>query len=227
MLSPFCCGLVVLGVCGLAARADEVRCDGLPVTNREYIPQSSDVLQPRHLTLTRPFAGSGKLEVNVCAANVRVLTRPDAKELKLTIEMDSQSGGHEAADYIQTFSVQQEHGEIYLKFPGEAHATVTLAVPMSSSSSSQFDVARGDLEFDAIGGSGSREINVGMGHMKLLVDGDKSYSKMQVNIGMGSLHDHRPGGHDGHLVVSKAYSGSGSGSLEINVGMGSLDIRQE
>jgi hypothetical protein len=66
-----------------------------------------------------------------------------------------------------------------------------------------------------------------MGHMKLLVDGDKSYSKMEVNIGMGSLHDHRPGGHDGHFIVSKNYSGSGAGPLQINVGMGSLDIRQE
>ena len=59
------------------------------------------------------------------------------------------------------------------------------------------------------------------------MEGDKSYSDMKVNIGLGSLHDHRPGGHDGHFVVSKNYSGSGTGSLQINVGMGSLDIAQE
>ncbi len=32
---------------------------------------------------------------------------------------------------------------------------------------------------------GQREINVGLGHMKLHVDGDKSYSSMEVNVGMG------------------------------------------
>jgi hypothetical protein len=44
---------------------------------------------------------------------------------------------------------------------------------------------------------------------------------------MGSMHDHRPGGENGHFVVSKQYEAKGSGSLEINVGMGSLDIRKE
>jgi hypothetical protein len=66
-----------------------------------------------------------------------------------------------------------------------------------------------------------------MGHMQLLLDQDKSYSKMEVNIGIGTLHDHRPGGSDSHVNASKKYAGTGSGSLEINVGMGSLDIRND
>jgi hypothetical protein len=66
-----------------------------------------------------------------------------------------------------------------------------------------------------------------MGHMRLHVDGDKSYSSMEVNVGMGSLHDYRPGGENGHFVVSKEYRGAGAGSIEVNVGMGSLEIRND
>ena len=87
--------------------------------------------------------------------------------------------------------------------------------------------SNGDLDFNAAGSAGHREINVGMGHMQLLLDKDKSYSKLEVNVGLGTLHDHRPGGSDGHFTVTKEYPGTGAGSLQINVGMGSLDIRND
>jgi hypothetical protein len=208
------------------ARADDTNCTG-PEVAHDYERKPADVLQPRQADLVRPFTGNGKLEVNVCHGDLRVRSKADAKELTLHIEMAAQPDGHAAGDFIQVFRIHPEDGVIHLKFPAGAHATVTLVVPMGASSTDEFNLGRGNLDFDAIGGAGSREINVGMGDMKLLVDGDKSYSKMEVNVGMGSLHDHRPGGHNGYFAVSRNYSGSGSGSLEVNVGMGSLDIRQE
>jgi len=91
----------------------------------------------------------------------------------------------------------------------------------------EINLGDGDLNFNAAGSAGHREFNVGMGHMQLLLDKDKSYSKMEVNVGLGTFHDHRPGGTNGHFTISKEYAGTGSGSLEINVGMGSLDIRND
>jgi hypothetical protein len=230
MRESFWYGLVFVAASTLmanAARAESMNCDEQPLTSHEYNPKPGDVVQPRHLELVRPFAGSGSLEVHVCDADLRVRTRPDAKDLRLTVEMSSQPGGHTAADYIAAVRVQPTDGVIQLKFPKEAHATVTLDVPMQDGSNNEFNLGRGNLDFDAAGGTGSRQINLGMGSMKLLVDGDKSYSTMDVNIGMGSLHDHRPRGHDGHFVVSRNYSGSGTGSIEVHVGMGSLDIGKE
>ncbi len=132
-----------------------------------------------------------------------------------------------AVDYIHILRVDPESATLHLKFPDHSHAVVTLTVPMNKGLDSQFNLGKGELNFDAIGSAGERQINVGYGHAKLLVEGDKSYSDMQINIGMGSLHDHRPGGHDGHFVVSRSYDGTGIGSLQVNVGMGSLDIAQE
>ncbi|QNI30939.1 hypothetical protein H7849_17720 [Alloacidobacterium dinghuense] len=209
-------------------KSDNLSCDGDPVavSDRQYQQQAGDVLESRHLEIVRLFAGTGSLNVSVCNAQLRVRTKPDAKDLKLSVELGDKVE-KPAADYIHILRVDPESATIHLKFPNNSHAIVTLTLPMNKGLESEFNLGRGDLNFDAIGSAGEREINVGYGHAKLLVDGDKSYADMQVNIGMGSLHDHRPGGHDGHFVVSKSYSGSGVGSLEVNVGMGSLDIAQE
>jgi hypothetical protein len=198
-----------------------------PVTTHDYTSAPGDILQPHHLELTRPFAPSAKLKLHICRADLRMNIQPDAKEIKLTIALTPQSGSYTVADYIQTLRVQPDNGVIQLKFPKAAHATVTVTMPMGLNSDNEINLGDGDLNFDAAGSAGHREFNVGMGHMQLLLDKDKSYSKMEVNVGLGTLHDHRPGGTNGHFTISKEYAGTGSGSLEINVGMGSLDIRND
>jgi len=224
--------LMVLGA-GAMMRAEEkngdnINCDGEPVTasDRQYQQQAGDVLEPRHLEIIRPFTGTGSLNVSVCNAELRVRAMPDAKEIKLSVEISDKSV-KPAADYIHILRIAPDNGVIHLKFPNDSHVIVTLTLPMNNGLESEFNLGKGDLNFDAIGSAGARQINVGYGHAKLLVEGDKSYSSMEVNIGMGSLHDHRPGGRDGHFVISRNYSGTGAGSLEVNVGMGSLDIAQE
>jgi hypothetical protein len=201
--------------------------DDKPLTTHNYTSIPSDILQQHHLEFARPFNTSGKLKLHICRADLRVRTQPDAKEIKLTVELNTQSGSYTVADYIQTLCVRPDNGVIQLRFPKSAHATVTVTMPMGPNSENEFNLGDGDLDFNAIGSSGNRQINVGLGHMQLLLDKDKSYSKMEVNVGMGTLHDHRPGGHDGHFVVNRDFQGSGSGSLEINVGMGTLDIRND
>ena len=227
------CVLALIVVGAGTMRADEkktenMNCDGEPVAvaDRQYQQQVGDVLEPRHLEIARPFTGTGSLNVSVCNARLVVRTKPDAKDLKLSVELVDKTD-KPASDFIHILRVDPESATLHLKFPNNSHATVTLILPMNKGLESEFNLGKGDLNFDATGSAGEREINVGYGHAKLLVEGDKSYADMQVNIGMGSLHDHRPGGHDGHFIVSKSYSGSGVGSLQVNVGMGSLDIAQE
>jgi hypothetical protein len=224
---------LMIFLAGTALRADESKTDNLScdgksavITDRQYQQQAGDVLGPHHLEIARPFTGTGSLNVSVCNAQLKVLTKPEGKELRVSVELGDKSD-RPAADFIRILRIAPDNGVIHFIFPDHSHAVVTVAVPLKQGLESQFNVGRGDLNFDAIGSAGERQINVGLGHAKLLVEGDKSYADMQVNIGMGSLHDHRLGGHDGHFVVSKTYSGSGVGSLQVNVGMGSLDIAQE
>lgn len=198
-----------------------------PLTTHDYERGSGDVVEGNRMEILRPFAENGRMEVQVCDADVRVHRSREGKEVHLTVELGSGGGGHSMADFIHTLRIAPDHGVIRLKFPKEVHATVTLSLPMAEGSRSEISLGRGDLDLNAIGSAGRREINVGMGHMRLHVDGDKSYSSMEVNVGMGSLHDYRPGGENGHFVVSKEYRGAGAGSIEVNVGMGSLEIRND
>lgn len=220
--------LLAAGMLHADTKAENMNCDSSPISvaDRQFQQQPGDVLEPRHLELIRSFTGTGSLHVSVCNAQLLVRTKPDAKDLKISVELGDKTA-EPAADYIHILHVDPSNAQVQLKFPADSHASVTLTVPMSKGLESQFNLGKGDLNFDAIGSAGQRQINVGYGHAKLLVEGDKSYSDMQVNIGMGSLHDHRPGGHNGHFVVSRSYSGTGDGSLQVNVGMGSLDIAQE
>jgi hypothetical protein len=211
------------------SQSDSMNCTEFdkPITTHDYISAPSDILHPHHLELTRPFVPNAKLKLHICRSDLRINIHPDAKEIKLTVNLDTQSGSYTVADYIQTIRVQPDKGVINLNFPKAAHATVTVTLPMGLNSDNEINLGYGDLNFNAVGSAGHREFNVGMGHMQLLLDKDKSYSKMKVNVGLGTLHDHRPGGSDGHFTVTKEYAGTGAGILEINVGMGSLDIRND
>lgn len=197
------------------------------ITTHDYTAAPTDIVQPHRLELTRPFDASAKLKLHVCRANLRINIEPDAKQIKLTIVLNSESGSYAVANYLQTIRVQPDKGVIQLKFPKAAQASVTVTMPMGQNSDNEINLGYGDLDFNAAGSAGHREFNVGMGHMQLLLDKDKSYSNLKVNVGLGTLHDHRPGGSDGHFTVTKVYPGTGAGSLEINVGMGSLDIRND
>jgi hypothetical protein len=198
-----------------------------PITTHDYTAAPTDIVHPHHLELTRPFDASAKLKLHICRADLRVNIQPDANQIKLTVLLNSDSNIHTIAESIKTIRIEPDKGVIQLNFPKAAHATVTVTLPMGLNSDNEINLGYGDLNFNAAGSAGHREINVGMGHMQLLLDKDKSYSKLEVNVGLGTLHDHRPGGSDGHFTVTKEYPGTGAGSLEINVGMGSLDIRND
>lgn len=213
-------------ILGGVARAQSMDCDDRPLTTHEYRQQAGDQSQQSAFLVVRAFDGTGKLSVGICNADVRVLSRPGANSLELTVDAPGLNQSQRVADFIHTLRVEGKDGSIKLKFPKSARAHVTLTLPLKRDSDFELNLGKGDLELNSAGMAGDRRINVGMGAMKLVVD-DASYASMQVNIGMGSMHDHRPGGENGHFVVSKEYDAKGSGSLEINVGMGSLDIRKE
>ncbi len=216
-------GLVVMVGLGVGvARADSGDCDNRPVTGHGFQQQAGDVVQGKHLEAMRAFAGSGKLMVSICNADVRVLSRPEATQLELTVNLEGSRG---VAEYVQAFEVRGDGGTVQLKFPKGSKAQVTLGLPMRKNLDFEFNLGKGNLDFMAAGSAGSRQINVGMGSMKLVV-GEKTYANMELNIGLGTLHDHRAGEKDGHFVVSREYTGGGDGSVEVNVGMGSLDIRK-
>ena len=51
-----------------------------------------------------------------------------------------------------------------------------------------------------------------------------AYESMEINVGLGSLHDHRNGGENHHFIVAHSFAGSGKGEIQINVGMGHVNV---
>jgi hypothetical protein len=101
---------------------------------------------------------------------------------------------------------------------------VTLELPSTASLKSEINLGAGKFYFDAEGIKGNRELNLGAGAAYLTMADDRGYANFEANVGMGSFHDHRPGGRNSHFIISRNYEGKGSGSLEVNVGAGSIDI---
>ena len=215
------CVCVALAAMGRAALADGNSC-GEPPEPSHYVAQSGDSEDAQHFAVERTFAGQGNLELNVCSGELHI--RPaSGDKLKLRIETGSGPSLKMRA-YVKDLDVTGDHATISLEFPRKYHPVVTLEVPSSTSLKTEINLGAGKLYFTADGMKGNREVNLGAGEAHLAMVGDHAYSTFEANVGMGSFHDHRPGGASSHFIISREYQGSGEGRLEVNVGAGSIDI---
>lgn len=83
---------------------------------------------------------------------------------------------------------------------------------------------RGDLSFETDRIAGERKINVVSGHVEILGNAD-SYKILRVSVLLGSYHDRRQSNESAYGMVSKSSTGTGAGSIDVNVVKGSLDLR--
>jgi hypothetical protein len=213
--------LLVLCGTGLVARAENNNC-GQPPDPSHYVAQSGDVEDAQHMTVERTFNGQGRLELNMCSGELRI-ERGHGDKLKLRIE----TGGTPSLKiraYVKTLDVSADHATISLEFPHKLHTVVVLEVPSSASLESEINLGAGKFYFDADGVKGNRKVNLGAGNGYITMVGDRDYANFEANVGMGSFHDHRPGGVNSHFIISREYQGKGEGSLEVNVGAGSIDV---
>jgi hypothetical protein len=213
--------LLVLCGMGLVARAENNNC-GQPPDPSHYVALSGDVEDAQHMTVERTFTGQGRLELNMCSGELRI-ERGYGDKLKLRIETGG-TPSRKMRAYVKTLDVSTDHATISLEFPHKLHAVVVLEVPSSASLESQINLGAGKFYFDADGIKGNREVNLGAGEAHLTMVGDRDYANFEANVGLGSFHDHRPGGGSSHFIISREYQGKGEGRLEVNVGAGSIDV---
>ncbi|HEX6771362.1 MAG TPA: hypothetical protein VF126_05000 [Acidobacteriaceae bacterium] len=213
------CSLLAGGL--IAARADTHSC-GEPPEESHYVAQPGDTEDAQHFAAERVFNGEGRLELNMCSGELHI-ERGQGDRLKLRIEIGTAPSLKMRA-YVKTFDVAKGHSTISLEFPRRFHPVVVLELPSSTSLKSEINLGAGRVYFDANGVRGDRELNLGAGSAHLRMAGDHDYSDFEANVGMGSFHDHRPGGASSHFIISREYQGAGEGRLEMNVGAGSIDI---
>ena len=218
---PLVLGGVTLFGMGVAARAENNNC-GEPPDPSHYVAQSGDTEDAQHLTVERTFTGQGHLEFNMCSGELRI-ERGHGDKLKLRIETGDTSSLKMRA-YVKTLDVAGDHATISLEFPHKLHPVVVLELPSTNSLASEFNLGAGKIYFDADGIKGDRKVNLGAGDANLTMWGDRDYTSFEANVGMGSFHDHRPGGGSSHFIISRHYQGKGEGTVEVNVGAGSVEI---
>jgi hypothetical protein len=206
---------------GFAARAETNNC-GEPPDPSHYVAQPGDSEDAQHLTVERAFDGRGHLELNVCSGELRI-ERGHGDRLKLRIEIAS-TPSRKMRAFVKTLDVASDHATISLEFPHNLHTIVVLELPASTALHSEINLGAGKVYLDADAIKGDRQVNLGAGEAHLSVVGDRDYADFTVNVGMGSFHDHRPGGQTSHFIVSRSYQGRGEGKLEVNVGAGSIDV---
>jgi hypothetical protein len=214
------CGVTLLGM-GVAARAENNNCGESPDPSH-YVAQSGDTEDAQHMAVERTFTGQGHLEFNMCSGELRI-ERGHGDRLKLRIETDATPSLKMRA-YVKTLDVVGDHVTISLEFPHKLHPVAVLELPSSTSLASEFNLGAGKVYFDADGVKGDRKLNLGAGEANLTMLGDRDYTSFEANVGMGSFHDHRPGGGSSHFIISRHYQGKGEGTVEVNVGAGSIEI---
>jgi len=215
----------VLAVCLLLsgyalAGSHSMSCDGRVPEKHAQLAEG-DQSTATHLQASRQIAGTASVNIDVCSADLTI-TGSDNAAFRVTVDIGNPAAKFTAVDYLETLDVTPEEVRLQLHLPRSVHAKVTIEVP-TAVKDLETNLARGNLLLVGDRINGQREFNVGYGHVNF--EGNKdAYESMEVNVGLGSLHDHRKDGEDHHLIVAKSFDGTGKGSVEINVGMGSVDL---
>ena len=183
---------------------------------------SGDENTRTELQVNRKISADVPVDLQVCDGDLTIKASRD-EFLRITVNFPDNPGSSSLGDYLEGFDVTPQTAIIKLHLPKHPRAKVTIAVP-SSAPRLQLNLVRGDLAFETDRIRGDRKINVVSGHVELLANAD-TYGSFNASVLMGSFHDHRPGGDEAHGIVSKSISGTGKGSIDLNVVRGSVDVK--
>ncbi len=217
----FCMG-VALPLCSALAVAQNRSMDCTRDPRTHVKLAEGDQGSPTHLQLARKIAGGASVDLNVCDAELTIKGGKDDL-LHVSVDFDNGMPKLPAADYLQAFDVTPQSVDLKLYLPKRPRAKVIIELP-ARTPVTQVNLVRGDLSFETDRISGDRGINVVFGHVDVFGNED-SYKTLQTTVLLGSYHDHRQRKKDAYGMFSETLSGTGAGSIAINVVKGSLDLK--
>ena len=210
-----------LAATGRTCLADENSCGGQSKPST-YHAQPGDVSDSTHLDVSRSLAGTDAIEINVCNGELRI---EPANSEALRVQVSSPGADQSLARYLQDFEVSGGKAILSVRIPGKYHPVVTITVPDRLKQQSEINLGAGTLLLHKDSLKGNWEVNVGAGKLVVFLNGDSDYATLEANVGMGSFKDERGGGKNRYTVISRSMSGSGSGTVELNVGAGEIDLK--
>lgn len=174
-----------------------------------------------HLQVSRPVAAGTEVDLDQCSGDLSLVASKNG-QFNVTVDLGQPASQHSAGDYLELLDISPQKAVVHLHLPKSVQAKVIVEIPVTIQDV-QVNLARGDFSLMADQVRGTRQINVGYGQVKVQGN-DDTYESMEINVGLGSLHDHRNGGENHHLIVAHSFEGRGKGRIEINVGMGHVDV---
>jgi len=212
-------GILLLGGAAFAG-TDSMICNvSVPSSHAELA--EGDQNSSTHLQLSRPMAAGAEVDLDLCSGDL-TLSASKNGQLNVTVNLGQSSSQHLAGDYLELLDISPHKAIVHLHLPKSVQAKVIVEIPVTVPDV-EVNLARGELTLAANQVGGQRQINVGYGQVRVQGN-DDTYESMEINVGLGSLHDHRSGGENHHFIVAHSFAGSGKGKLEINVGMGHVDV---
>jgi hypothetical protein len=221
-MAGLCCILAGWLFCGADALAQSrsMNCDTkLPGTYAQLT--QDDQNSTNHLQLNRKIASGASVDLDVCAADLTILGGI-SDQLRVTVDLASPAPNLTAGDYVEALDVTPQV-VLHLHLPDSVKAKVVIVIP-AATPKLELNLVRGSLRFEAARIGGERKINLVFGHLDFLGNAD-SYATLEANVVMGTFHDYRQSGQGHGVLVTRSLSGTGKGSIEINVVKGSLDLK--
>lgn len=212
---------VLLLLSGAAfAGTDSMSCNlTLPSSHVELA--EGDQNTASHLQLSRAIAADAEIALDECSGDLSLIASKNG-QFNVTVDLGEPASQHMAGDYLELLDISPHKVVVHLHLPKSVRAKVVVEIPVTIQDV-EVNLAHGDLKLMADQVRGTRQINVGYGQVRVQGN-DETYESMEINVGLGSLHDHRKGGEDHHFIVAHSFAGSGKGRIEINVGMGHVDV---
>ena len=195
-------------------------CTRVPTTHVTLAPDDQN--SANHLQVSRKVAEGASIDLDVCAADLTIKAGKDDR-FQVTVDFENAAARLPASDYLQALHFTEQTVNVKLYLPKLPRAKVVVVIPATTPKLA-VNLVRGDLSFETDRIAGERKINVVSGHVDLLGN-DDSYGTLHASVLMGSFHDHRHGRDDEHGIVSKSLSGTGMGSIELDVVRGSIDLK--
>jgi len=203
------------------AGTDSMSCN-VSLPSRHVELAEGDQNTASHLQLSRPLAAGAEIDVDQCSGELS-LTASKNGQFNITVDLGRPASQHHlVGDYLELLDISPQKAVVHLHLPKSVQARVTIEIPVTAPEV-EVNLARGDLRLAANEVGGTRQINVGYGQVRVQ-GSDDTYESMEINVGLGSLHDHRQGGENHHLIVAHSFAGSGKGEIQINLGMGHVDV---
>jgi len=189
-------------------------------------PQQFDTVTPLEFEGVRPLPSGSTLTLGVCNGEVHILSAPGLESVKVSVRLGKPLNRERTPlNYMRRFTAVGNEAEILWKLPEETHPVIDIYVPLNTNLNLQLGKAK--LEVKSV--RGNKQISVGKGTARLYVtDEPQEYSRITVNVAMGSFSDLRPGGTENHQVpLHREFSGTGSATVDLQVAMGKAEISLE